>query len=1074
MVRGKGPPRGVGTRSKVKLKGADDGLNAAYREMLAEAEAESSTTQTGDEGRPLKRRRVRGRGVVPEEGKVSHSSLVGISPKSLKGHPGFPKEGQDLAPSDKELHTHTSGVADHPLRREQVAYKDDTSDESDFAWEEVDLAQDADQSVLDPADGDDEQDLNLVLEDDGKQKANPSVPARRKVLTAVEKKLRLDLHKKILYRRLPKQIVSLLNPDDKLPQFRQDEAFREGLRKAMQYFHDAFTVTARGMSRAYWAGDPDKIPTQPLANLELPMQKPDFIECAKKLEGSRDVGVQLFCALLRSAGVETRLVCSLQVLPLTATTKGTTPQKPPPKPIPVIDYSNRPTSPTSNPLNESPTPSIRPIGSTGGLTRFSNPSAAPPPLSRSPLPQNPKPKPHTTFPSSPAPIFWLEAFNPATQTHLPLSLFPTPTINKPLSLTPTLHDPLNSLTYCIAFSASLAAKDVTRRYTRAYAAKTLKTRIDSSPRGKAWLDSVLALFRYPSEKYAKKSDREEIEDHELARKEAAEPMPRAVADFKHHPVYALERHLKRNEVVWPRREVGRVSAGSGGKLEGVYSRRNVLVCRTGGQWFRLGREVKPGEQALKHLPPSKRSGHAEEEDEEAGDEETEGKALYAEFQTALYTPPPIPPSGHPIPRNAFHNLDVYTPSMVPARGHHSTHALTSLAAKILGIDAVDAVTGFTFSGKGRRGNAVVTGAVIWEGHREALDAVIEGLEEGAREEEERRWTGVVLGVWKRMLVGLRVRERVKSYEIEGEREEGERVGKVEEAEEDGDSEGGGGFLPEREGQEALPTAGVGTRRLLVDGDSEDSDVYLPSEEDAEYDFGRRKQLFAASRTRRTPTISPVRGQERWFVPGHEQAGGFLPEDGDLGGGFIAEDDEPEAGGFLPEESDHDEDVKAQQVGSKRNEPSHSTGTANTPDVEIEEQVLPPQSPPTLQKQPETQQTAYSANDQPFEKDGKQDNSAIGEETFDLHRSMTDAEMEEGRILAELYDRGALEPVSAQLGDTLPNQGLNDGKDVDGGDIGDDTAKCEGAEIIDPSSEEDKGSLLSEDPDDEDAEPDWLV
>ena len=41
----------------------------------------------------------------------------------------------------------------------------------------------------------------------------------------------------------------------------------------------------------------------------------DFRAAAEKLKASRDVGVQLFCALLRSAGVDARLVCSLQPLP---------------------------------------------------------------------------------------------------------------------------------------------------------------------------------------------------------------------------------------------------------------------------------------------------------------------------------------------------------------------------------------------------------------------------------------------------------------------------------------------------------------------------------------------------------------------------------------------------------------------------------------------------------------------------------------------------------------------------------------------------------------------------------------
>lgn len=39
------------------------------------------------------------------------------------------------------------------------------------------------------------------------------------------------------------------------------------------------------------------------------------MNAAQSLEGSRDVGAQLFCAMLRSAGVDARLVCSLLPLP---------------------------------------------------------------------------------------------------------------------------------------------------------------------------------------------------------------------------------------------------------------------------------------------------------------------------------------------------------------------------------------------------------------------------------------------------------------------------------------------------------------------------------------------------------------------------------------------------------------------------------------------------------------------------------------------------------------------------------------------------------------------------------------
>lgn len=57
-----------------------------------------------------------------------------------------------------------------------------------------------------------------------------------------------------------------------------------------------------------------------------PVTKDDFKRAATELKGSQDLASELFCCLLRSVGVDTRLVCSLQPLdfmsrPLTATQK---------------------------------------------------------------------------------------------------------------------------------------------------------------------------------------------------------------------------------------------------------------------------------------------------------------------------------------------------------------------------------------------------------------------------------------------------------------------------------------------------------------------------------------------------------------------------------------------------------------------------------------------------------------------------------------------------------------------------------------------------------------------------------
>jgi xeroderma pigmentosum group C-complementing protein len=59
-----------------------------------------------------------------------------------------------------------------------------------------------------------------------------------------------------------------------------------------------------------------------LETAETVLSKDDFRKQAAVLQGSRDLGAQLFCALIRSAGVDTRLVCSLQPLPFSGVARG--------------------------------------------------------------------------------------------------------------------------------------------------------------------------------------------------------------------------------------------------------------------------------------------------------------------------------------------------------------------------------------------------------------------------------------------------------------------------------------------------------------------------------------------------------------------------------------------------------------------------------------------------------------------------------------------------------------------------------------------------------------------------------
>lgn len=183
MARGTKGQRRDGTRPRGKGQQFDHGINPAYRDMLDEAN--SSPTQTSDEGQTIKRRRVRGRIVAQND--VDHatarSSLDRVASST----------GSHIDHSSK--HDAVKPDLAHPLQQEQTAYKDESSEESDFAWEEVGLPQEEPQVFDGQQEEQEEQQLDLVLNGDAEEDSRSAAVVRRKPLTALERKLRLEVHK---------------------------------------------------------------------------------------------------------------------------------------------------------------------------------------------------------------------------------------------------------------------------------------------------------------------------------------------------------------------------------------------------------------------------------------------------------------------------------------------------------------------------------------------------------------------------------------------------------------------------------------------------------------------------------------------------------------------------------------------------------------------------------------------------------------------------------------------------------------------------------------------------------------
>jgi len=187
-------------------------------------------------------------------------------------------------------------------------------------------------------------------------------------------------------------------------------------------------------------------------------------------------------------------------------------------------------------------------------------------------------------------MYWVEAFNEALQKWVPVDPLVTKSIAKPSKFEPPACELENYMSYVVAFEDDGSARDVTRRYAKAYNAKTRRDRVEVTTGGERWWRRVMRMYK---RRHA--LDRDQVEDAELASKEAAEPMPRNVQDFKDHPYYALERHLKRQEVIHPKREVGKVGAGRAGNttfVEPIYRRRDVYMVRSADKWYRMGREIK--------------------------------------------------------------------------------------------------------------------------------------------------------------------------------------------------------------------------------------------------------------------------------------------------------------------------------------------------------------------------------------------------------------------------------------------------------------------------------------------------
>ncbi|KAL9531766.1 DNA repair protein [Sphaerulina musiva] len=611
--------------------------------------------------------------------------------------------------------------------------------------------------------------------------------------------------------------------DQGVPNLSQGDPLLRLLKVLAAYWRKRFTVTAPAFRKQgymplkrlrdeiqHWSknmGDADEHGER-IENLDA------FRNLAKSCEGSRDVGAQLFVALLRAIGLETRMVANLQPAGTGFSKAEEALEKKKKKEKKGVDTAmsekeddDLPSAKTSK-VAQKATPTSKtgsPNGKSarGAKTKPINLEESGSELSELPLEAEeddvslvdittpsslPQKKAHKKYDRDLAfPTYWTEVCSPVSHKWIPVDPIVLSTIASTDELLQTFEPrgkkadmAKQVMCYTIAFSADGSAKDVTVRYLKKHQlpGKTRGMRIVAekvpiyNKRGKVkkyenydWFRTVMSSYDRPQIQRTAADDLEEQTDLKPWKpiKEAKEVEKESLQWYKQSAEFVLEQHLRREEAIVPgAKPVRDFIAGKGDKAVNhpVYKRSDVATCKTVESWHKEGREVKVGEHPMKHVPVRAvtllRKREMEEHFKEHGEKLQQG--LYSWDQTDWIIPPPI--HNGVIPKNAFGNMDVYVDTMVPAGAVHLPLKGSAKICRKLEIDYAEACVGFEF-GK-QRAVPVLSGVVVAEEHEILVrDAWKEQQIEIKRKEDTKR-TAAALHWWRKMVMGMRIVERMRA------------------------------------------------------------------------------------------------------------------------------------------------------------------------------------------------------------------------------------------------------------------------------------------------------------------------
>ncbi|KIL92690.1 xeroderma pigmentosum group c-complementing protein [Fusarium avenaceum] len=611
----------------------------------------------------------------------------------------------------------------------------------------------------------------------------------------------------------------------------------------------------------------------------------EFRYHARNCEGSRDVGAQLFTALLRGLGLEARMVANLPCLGFgwnkledAELEKGdsTNQTKPTPDKKTTTKAAASTKKQSAKKTKEATKGSTRArktkpkteiISDTDDLELEYKDTDDESVVEMEVTPRKTITKKYDL--DMDFPHYWTEVLSPVTNKYLPVDANVKNVVGTNRDLIESL-EPRGAkadkarqiMAYLVGYSQDGTAKDVTVRYLKRNMLPGRTKGVRMTPEkvpvynrhGKVkrydqfdWFKTAMSGYRRGSKKHPiteidEAEDSTDLTPAKPEKKEVKEGQE-TLQYYKQSKEFVLERHLKREEALRPGAKPAKVfkSKGKGGTVEeeDVFLRSDALNVKSAETWHKQGRAPIAGERPLKRVPYRAATLNRRREimEAEAATGEKVLQGLYSWEQTDWIIPPPI--EDGIIPKNEYGNIDLFAEHMCPKGAVHVPFRGAMRVCKKLQIDYAEAVVDFEFGN--RMAVPVIQGVVIAEENHDMVMVELEKDEaERARKEDEKR-RKKALAQWRRFLMGMRIAERIRQeygeitdqISVFGHARDLTHTKKQTPAE---DEEMAGGFLPdgyeEEEGAVEAPVHHTSSFFPAIDEDDDGDDGLLMQHDEA--------------------------------------------------------------------------------------------------------------------------------------------------------------------------------------------------------------------------------------------------